>query len=377
VLGKVEGPGILAAQDIQGALADIDQSAASTLLAADPDVSTQLFELRRMQAMRRIIDASATMTDRLETKSSLLLVLDGLSRYLAAFAGARTRKDMRDGAWTGAYRAATDLMHRRVLAEAQALDRTATDEMMVAYRNQKTITSTSEGLAVVCGGALVVVLLWAQVFLARRMRRTLNLPLLGATALAFVMLFVLVGRFNTARADMKIAKEDAFDSMQVVARIRATSRDAHGDVKRAQLDRAMASKHNEAFARKVAVLRTGDRGVASLFGDATAKAGLLGEPEAVDAMKAAFTQYYTAVQVLQRERDATAQVRLSAEADAAFEDFDATALRVFNVNKDMFDAILEDADRGLRQAEILDPICAILIALLGWLGMRPRLREYA
>jgi hypothetical protein len=39
--------------------------------------------------------------------------------------------------------------------------------------------------------------------------------------------------------------------------------------------------------------------------------------------------------------------------------------------------VLLVADRGLRRAEWMDPALALGLALAVWLGIRPRLREYA
>jgi hypothetical protein len=46
------------------------------------------------------------------------------------------------------------------------------------------------------------------------------------------------------------------------------------------------------------------------------------------------------------------------------------------VNKNEFDDVVEQGDAALKRAVKFDPFFAIAIALLAFVGIRPRLREY-
>ena len=65
------------------------------------------------------------------------------------------------------------------------------------------------------------------------------------------------------------------------------------------------------------------------------------------------------------------------EARAAFDRLDAALERTIAVNQDAFDAVLAQGDRRLRSAEWIEPAFVLAIALLAWLGVRARVREYA
>jgi hypothetical protein len=65
------------------------------------------------------------------------------------------------------------------------------------------------------------------------------------------------------------------------------------------------------------------------------------------------------------------------ESNAAFARFDQALDKVIGINKSAFDERIEEGDLGLKTAEKLDPIFAIAIAALGFVGLRPRMKEYA
>jgi hypothetical protein len=65
------------------------------------------------------------------------------------------------------------------------------------------------------------------------------------------------------------------------------------------------------------------------------------------------------------------------ESNAAFDKFDAALLDTLSINKKAFDAVVAKGDAGLKRAEWLDPLMAVVIALLTWWGLRPRFREYS
>jgi hypothetical protein len=114
-----------------------------------------------------------------------------------------------------------------------------------------------------------------------------------------------------------------------------------------------------------------------------------GEQAAADAIARGLADYYAVdgrIRALEAQGNHAAAVQVSlasgpsrgaGSAVAAFERFDEAVQRTIAINRAAFDANLAAGDRGLRRAEWLDPALSLAIALLGWLGIRPRLREYA
>jgi hypothetical protein len=401
-IGVEAGPNIVSAQEVQAALADLDANAADYLLRRDQgEVASQLFELRRAQAMRAVLDAAENINEAIAEKIPLLSISENLGRYLELVAQARLRHDMgQDGAALESYRAATDIMHTRILRAAAELTDINAAAMDVEYKRQSRTSTGMEILAGVVGVALLAFMVWAQLYISRKTKRMVNLPLAAATLILTAFLIFLFGRFNAANADLKLAKRDAFDSIQTLLKVRATAADAHGDLTRSLLDWSETDKRAPEQTPKVRVYKdrfaAGVKKLSSVSGfppSVRAQAqtgkvtfdGLLaetlqnitfeGEREAAIAMADDYAQWVLAAEAVRGEGRALEVKRQ--DANSAFDRFDASTLRTLQINRRVFDRVLADGQAGLALAEKVDPACVIAIALLAWLGIRPRLKEYA
>jgi hypothetical protein len=394
-------PSIIAALEIRALLADLDANAANVLLDSPDHVqqATALFEDERTKASTRLVEAAQNITFGDSEKIPIVAIATDLGRYLELFGEARYRYASKDAAGAlAAYRQATDLMHTKILPAAEALDKANKDVMNDVYDHASSAEGGSEAIAVLCGGLLVFVLAWAQLFVFRRTRRVFNVPLAIATVLALVFTTYLVTRFGAARADLKTAKEDAFESIHALWKARAIAYDANGDESRFLVDGERERLYGDAFKAKVSTLTTAPefkpsdesevrRLVAGrqvtahgLFADEFNNLTFEGEREAAIAMAKAFATYYATdgqLRALQAKGDRAGAVRLClGRSNDEFANFDRATLEVIKVNMTVFQRVLSAGDRGLKNAEVLDPLFAIAIAILGWLGLRARIREY-
>lgn len=389
-IGRDSAPSIIAAQEINSSLADLDSNAANYLIgnAQHRAEAMASFEKRRVQATTRLVDAAQNITYGDAEKQPILTMIQELGRYLEIFAEARYRYDTGDlrGA-IETYRAATSLMHAKILNAALQLDSANRTYMDDVYSDQKRASSGAEGIAVVVGGGLAAVLVALQLFLLRRTRRIINPPILIATLLAIGFTADLVHGFGAARQDLKVAKEDAFESIHLLWRARAIAYDANGDESRYLLDRTNAPFHEASFVGRVTDLtstpekETPDRG---LFADELHNVTFPGERAAALEMTRAFRGYWNIDQRIRKleqsgKHDQAVQLCIGSgqhESNAAFDRFDQALAGVVHINRTEFDRVIEDGDGMLRRAELMDPAFAILIALLTWLGLRARLKEY-
>ncbi len=389
-IGKDSAPSIIAAQEINSALADLDANAANYLIGTPQHRFEALatFEKRRVQATSRLVDAAQNITYGDAEKQPIFTMIVELGRYLEVFAEARYRYDNGDA--KGAvemYRIASTILHAKILTAAAQLDAANRAYMDTTYADQKRASSGAEAVAVVVGGALLVVLVLLQVFLMRKMRRIVNPALALSTALAFGFTAYLVGAFGEARDDLKVAKEDAFESIHLLWRARAIAYDANGDESRYLLDRTNASTLEASFNGHVQELtaspekETPERG---LFADELGNITFKGERAAALEMTRAFGKYVGIDKQIRKleatgKHDQAVQLCIGAganESNAAFDRFDQALSKVVQINRDEFDRVISEGDAMLRRAEVLDPAFAIAIALLAWLGLRPRLKEY-
>jgi hypothetical protein len=391
-------PSIVTAQELGAQLADLDAQLASSLLGSTSsrDVAGELFELRRSTATRLLTDAAHAMTRGDAERIPLVIISEELGRYLELAARAQWlyAGSDRDGA-LGLLRLATSLMHARILPAATALDAVNRDHMDAQYARAQHESGVYEGEAFAAGALLVVVLLAAQVQIRRRMRRRFVPALVLATLLTVVFTSYLVGRFRSGRESLRAARDDAFNSIHLLWRARAVAYDASGDEARWLLDRDRAADYETQYRQKLAQLVSRPDGasrddvrsgrVTGLLVDEANNVTFAGEQDAADVAIVTLSTLTRVDDRLRRlERDGkhadAVEVCVGSKGDEskdAFDRFEAALERTIAINQRAFDGVSAAADRGLRRAEWLDPAFVLAIALLGWLGIRPRVREYA
>lgn len=390
-IGNDSAPSIIAAQEINASLADLDANAANILMGtrAQQQAASNTFETQRVRLTQRLVDVAQGITYGDAEKAPIVAIFEGFGRYLELVAEARFR--MTHGDPKGAvdsYLVASSLMHQKIIPAGNELDATNALSMRIAYETQRSADMHAEEGVGIFGAALGLALVGLQYFLARRTRRIFSLPLVAATVLTLIFTLLLVSDFGAVREDLRIAKDDAFQSIHLFWQARAIAFDANGDKSRFLLDRTHAAEHEAAFTKKVALLTTHPELTpphGGLFATGYANVTLQGEGDAIYEVCDAFARYYRIDDrmrklVLGGHLDEAIELGIGTQADesnAALANVERALERLIAINRAEFDRVLERGDRGLKQAELLDPAFAIAIALLAFLGARPRLREYA
>ena len=400
-VGKDTAPSILAAQEISSALADLDANAGNYLLGHEKRhqaAAAETFEKQRRELTLHLVDAARNITYGDAEKVPIQQMMEGLGRYLEMIGESRYRKDTGDDAGAvKVYAAASDMMHQQMLKAADKLDQANRAHLDREYKDHQAVAGLAAVGAGAVGGVLALGLFLAQAFLTRRTRRRLNLPLLGATAIAVVYTIYLVTRIAAAREDLKVATEDAFESIHLLWQARSIAYDANGDETRYLLgDRAAAFErdYNDKIAKLTTMPHLGvgslsmsklPPGFTGLFAKELSNITFKGEHDAAVAMVVAFGKYQTIdeqIRSLERAGKHDRAVDLcigtgSDQSNAAFDRFDRALRAVVDINRKEFDAIIERGTAELNLATALGPLASLAIAVLALLGFRPRLREYA
>jgi hypothetical protein len=393
-IGRGAAPGIVAAQEVSATLANLDANEADYLLLDDrvaADAATQLFEFRNAQATKRLVDAGKNAAFGDDEKIPIVLMFENLGRYSELASKARYLHDKGDR--TGAletYRIATDVMHGRILRDADALDAANAALMENVYKDEQSSSQGAEKLAVGGGFLLVGALVVAQIFLLRRTRRIINIPLAIATILALGCTLELRQRLVDTREDLREAKEEAFESIHALWQTRAIAYDANGDESRYLLDRDNAAGWDSAFQTKVRKLTSapaspaqpGRGGVTGLFGqELNGNVPWNGERDAITAMVKEFATFYgvdAKVRALaQASQTKEALALCLGDGSAAYDRFDEAIARTLRVDEAVFAQLIEQGDHRLATASYFVPAFVILVVVLAWIGVRMRLREYA
>ena len=369
-VGKDAGPSIIAAQQIKTSLAEMDADVANELLGAkngDYDAQRKIAATALIEAARNITYGEA------EQKPIEALQVD-MGTYEGKAQYARDLHQRRDSGSVEAYRAANQVVNDE-LSQADRLDAANNDQLEATYKSQSGRSIGSLAFLLIVAAALLIALAVVQGYLNKKMRRIVNPALALATLLTLGFMLYTVGTLAAERSDLRIAKEDAFESIHALWRAKAVGYDANADESRYLLDPKHASQYEEAFSRKANTLRS-DYLVEELN-----NITFTGEREAATRAMAYWDKY---IEIDRKIRDLETHGKhaeaialcLGTESNWAFAQFDKAIDDTLKINQDQFDAAVAEGFSTLSHFEIKAGIFAVAIAVLALFGLFQRIREY-
>jgi hypothetical protein len=408
-VGKDAAPSILTAQQLRDSFADLDASLANELLSK-PGQNRQVladFEKNRKKIANRLVAAAKNITYPAEEKIVQNLQFNG-SGYLLKLQEARDAHNRNDAVGAlNIYRSAMSLVERDLLPQAEQLAVVNYQELDKTYSFQN---FTNGGIALLIGlvGLIQIgILVSIQIFLYQRMRRVLNLPLLGASAISAVFLLYTIGAFIGSTNDLKVAREDAFESIHTLRQARALSYMANADESRYLLDKANADVHDRAFKSNIAKLVTlpsgksltdvikqipqADRelkfkldGLTGLYANELNNITFSGELAAtIDTLKTldVYLKIDEQIRQLYRSGKIAEAITLTTgyeqgQSNWAFEKYLNSSQKLREINETVFYTKIESGNNKLNYFEIIAPIALGSVAILTLFGLRPRLNEY-
>ncbi len=375
-IGKDAAPSIIAAQQIKTSLADMDADIANLMLGTKSAADD--YELQRTKASRALIEAAKNITYGTAEQMPIEAIQVGMGTYEAKVQQARDLYDRGDAGFVAAYRSAADVMDNDLLPQADKLDEANNTELQRTYSDQSGKSIASMVLMLLTGAALIVALLAMQNYLNSKMRRILNPLLMLSTLVALGFILYTLGALASERRDLKVAKEDAFESIHALWYAKALGYSANTDESRYLLDTRHAQEHEQRFKQKSDTLKT--RYLAKELDNITFE----GEK---DAATDAVRFFGTYLGVDSRIRDLETHGK-HAEAIAlcignnpdqsnwAFDQFDRAVDKTLRINQDAFDAAVQDGLSTLSHFEIKAAAVAVIIALLAFFGLFKRIEEY-
>ena len=404
-VGVDAAPSIVAAQHIKTALADMDSNAANELLGA-PGAMPQAvasYESRRIEASGALIAAAENITYGDSERKPILTLQVGIGSYERLIQKARDLHENNAPATVVAYRQANALMNGTLLPATDALDRANNEVLERTCKSQSARSFGIRAFVLLAGSAALLALAAVQLFLSRRMRRTFNPLLLGATLLTLILTIYAWLAMESERSQLKVAKEDAFASIHALWQARAVAYQANGDESRYLLDQTRAKDHEEAFLEKsdsLARLPAGMdsnqllgnlrrekhvEGFSGFLADELNNITFPGEREAAIRSMTAWQGYLdvdTRIRQFERQGQTRQAIDLclgtaQGQSNWAFDQFDNALLATLEINQKAFDASVSKGLAAVASLEIKALVAAIVIALLCFLGLAPRIREYA
>jgi hypothetical protein len=379
VIGREAAPQAATAADLYFALSDMDAQVTRLLLTGDAAAlaGTRVDALGAYRERTRQADAdlqrSLTTAAGPVERGVALGIMNDLAVYhqrigqtiTAAESASAGKAGKLPPEALGYYTQATNVLHLRLLPAAQQLRDAATGDLDRAYAEKRSTESTGYTLAVLLGGALLVLLISLQVWLARRFRRSLNPALVVATVLSLLLTLSSIVVLAAQAGQMSAARDDHLTPYLALSRLRAIGFDAAADTSR-YLVSGNLSLYKEGFGTKSEALVT--------------EIGGLGGGDALQRWQAYQADHGKVVSLADSGRTGEAVDALTGirRGDAAFDFayFDAAVGALTDVRKQGFDRELRDAERTLRGWVVIPLVALGLVILLVPLGVRRRLAEY-
>ena len=411
--------------DMDAQVANVLLVGGDTALAASRSQDLATYSSDRTAANQDLEQATIAEAGNAAAERQLSQVLDRTSQYealaadaLLASQQARSTAGRAPAAAVAYYQQATDLMQAGILPAVGSLANVSAARLDAAYQGGKTAGGTGTAWAIALGVVLIAALLALQVYLAARFRRLVNPALVAATVIAIAFVAVTAVRFNAESGHLRVAKQDAFDSIQALSLARAVSYDANADESRYLVDPARAAQYQQAFLATSqqlanvgrvgifgydAALATDIRAYDTDGGGSGSGSGSSGDVRfggylgaefrniTFPGERAAAVAALLAYQVYERDDRklrAMAKTNLAAavaydigtspgQSDWAFNAYDADLSSVIAINSAAFAAAVQAGEGDTAAWNLAFPLAgAALLAALALVGVRPRLAEY-
>ncbi|MHB2018180.1 MAG: hypothetical protein ACYCW6_14620 [Candidatus Xenobia bacterium] len=402
-------PSIVAAQDIKARLADLDANAANELIGSVEQgaAARKGYDEDRMALSVDLVKAAKNITYGDAEEVPIRSIEYGLGQFEMHVARARLLDERSDPQRQQEYLAATAIMHDSLLKYAEQLDAANRKVLEDTYKSAGSREIVANAFILLTAALLLGSLAALQFLLPQRTRRILNAGLVASTIVTVVFLIFVISSLAGSKEDLRAAKADCFDSISALSRTRAVAMDANGAESRWLLAKATGHTGNEyevEFRQKIRLIAAVPDGQSyDTIASASHRAGkasagwsgyLADELNNItfngelDAATTALSRWGTYVVLdgkirqLENSGNHAEAVTLCCgtkpgQSDWAFSEFDTALQKVIDINQKALDATYARGVERLSWFEEFATFVCILVCVLAFLGIRPRLREYA
>jgi hypothetical protein len=418
VIGEQTGPVVISSSNLYFALSDMDAQVANVLLVADRQdlglgrtQALAIYDQRRAEASHYLVQTVSLSGD----DPALPSMLADLGRYeelvgqaMLLESGPDAQPGQPPAAALDQYRLATDLMHGRILPAARSLSDGNAASLGRAYADAHSSTSAARYRVAGAGLLALTILVLAQLYLARRLRRWINPGMAAATLVVLTFIVAALVVLTDETEHLRGAKQDAFDSILALSQARAVSYDANADESRYLLDPQRRDQYEQAFLDKTqqlvglpgASIPTWDKAYAAALvayrgnlsdvafagylGTEMRNITFVGERDAAERTLAAYQTYQTDdrhIRELVHSGDLAGAIRFctsfaTGDSNYAFDQYDKALSAVIDINVGAFGQDVADGQRELSFWTSLPWVSVVLVVGLIVAGLRPRLAEY-
>jgi len=371
-------PSVIAAQQIKVEMAAMDADAANELLAKPGQATAALadYEKHRKEAAKALIAAANNITYPGE-REPIESIQTNLGDYEARIQHALDLHEEGDKRAVIVYRQASDLMNAHLYLAADRLadvNRAELDKAFDLYTNGAAQTRAEVFAA---GALLLGLLLFAQWDLVRRTRRLLNPGLLCASILTIALLSYCSTHLSKSASDLRVAKQDAFDSIHALWQARADAFAANADESKYLLpDNMQAAYEKSFFARADSTRDFLKKEMNNITFDK--------ERDAADDASKDWEQYLKIdkkIRTLNTSGHAEDALALClgtnyGQSDYEFEYFDKALMSTISVNQVEFDKARDSSKAQLQNLPEVASVGTAATAVFLVFGLLLRIREF-
>jgi hypothetical protein len=250
-VGRDATRGITVAQAIKLNLAELDEIVVQDLLGEvrlGPSGFPQDYNDKRSELNQNLVLAASESASGAAYQQPLANIDYVLAHYHTLVKEAFAAHAGGDEARTATlYNRAHTVLSTSMLPNADFVDKANTYVLNNSYDAQRARSASTGRVIVVSWVAMLVFLGLVQLLLARKFRRLLNPALAAATVAAVLAGGFALGRLDSSKNHLSQAREQAFDSVHVLARARATVVSARESQGQLLLDPASASEAQADF----------------------------------------------------------------------------------------------------------------------------------
>lgn len=396
-VGKDTVPSIIAAENIRATLADANSNAMNALMTKEKDNGRYWTAYRKEmnEAHSQLIDASENITYGNEERDPIQKIMSKISEYEFVLGKARltTTTNVADD-----FAEANKIMSEEILPAASDLDKANYSHLDSIYSSHK-VKSSFLNFVLICVVVIAMItILWTQRFLYKKTKRILNMGFTAALVLTFIFGCYSWGVIQVVNNDLKVAKEDAFDSIHNLWKARAITYDGNADEsmyllysgnkkqQEASL-KAFNDKKNQITSvdpEQALSLLKQNKSFKGFLGDELSNITFAGEKDAaMEALKYwdEYIKMDSKFRSLEDDGHHDEAVKLctgtnEGESDWLFNKFDSALGKTLDINQQQFDSHIVSAFSALNVFPFILGLYLILfIVAIVW-GVKPRLDEY-
>ena len=396
-VGKDTVPSIIAAEHIRATLADANSNAMNALMTKEKDNGRYWTAYRKEmnEAHSELIDASENITYGNEERDPIQKIMSKISEYEFVLGKARLTTATNVA---GDFAEANKIMSEGILPAASDLDKANYSHLDSIYSSHKVKSGFLNFVLIGVVAIAMIAILWAQRFLYKKTKRILNIGFTAALVLTFIFGCYSFGVIQVVQNDLKVAKEDAFDSVHNLWKARAITYDGNADEsmyllysgnkqqQEASL-KAFNDKENQITSvdsEQALLLVKQNKSFKGFLGDELTNITFNGEKDAaMEALKYwdEYIKMDAKFRSLENDGHHDEAVKLctgtnQGESDWLFNKFDSALGKTLDINQHQFDSHIDSAFSALNVFPFILGAYLILFIVAIFLGVKPRLDEY-